>query len=101
MISAPIADLAERDRLEVELDFLRDVMDANRRWGRAYEPWAAERAQAEAFRLWDVAVAGGVSEWDAEHPCLAIEAREEALRLLTPDRVLREMGVPALPGMPT
>ena len=96
----PIERFDQIALLDGEIALLRDVMDANQRALTSYYPPAKEGYQQEELNAYLACLDAGISEWDAEHPCRAIEAREALIREAAPDLVLREMGAPTLPGIP-
>lgn len=98
-MKSPIADREAADRLRDEIALLAAVREANERLLTVYYSPARVGYEAEAVRAWLEAVAAGINEWDADHPCRAIDEREARVRGLRPDLVLREMGAPTLPGL--
>lgn len=96
---APLADRETADRLRDEIALLAAVKAANERAGSTFNDAHREVLSADAEGFWWDAVQAGISEWDADHPCRAIDEREAELRLLCPDLELRAMGAATLPGL--
>lgn len=86
-------------RLGDEIELLAALVEANQRLLGAWPEGYRALCEADAADCWKSAVDHGINEYDADHPCRAIEARAAELRRLRPDLVLREMGAPTLPGM--
>lgn len=99
MIGSVMAWRETVDRLRDEIGLLTAVREANDRVVSTYPEVVRAVREVEAEGVWWDAVLAGIGEWDADHPCRAIDDREIELRRLCPDRVLREIGAPGLPGM--
>lgn len=94
-----IRDRLTVDRLRMEMNFLQDVMDENERVSHIWPSRTPEVARRDAERAWHAAVSFGLTEWEVDHPCRAIENREAAIARLAPDLTLRALGAETLPGI--
>lgn len=91
--------LEQADRLRGEIALLCDIRESNEHVGRALSEPHRGVLEVEAEGRFRAAVHAGIPEWDADHPCIAIDDRYAELRRVCPDLALREMGAPMLPGM--